>query len=88
VLRRPETAESAKLGEEYLFRTQQQVHEKISRQTAPTDAWGAPLAYYPEPGLRLGVIAMMRPQNYEQRAGLYMLEPCDPDRIPVILSMG
>ena len=40
VLRRPETAESAKLGEEYLFRTQQQVHEKIFRQTAPTDAWG------------------------------------------------
>jgi hypothetical protein len=143
-----------------LFRTQHQVHEKISRQTASTDAWGgilvgvhkppdprryllpsvgiacpvtvildfrpsgtattrtrevtlllydptrrstvrladaqrplaadfaAPLAYYPEPGLRLGVIAMMRPQNYEQRAGLYMLEPYDPDRIPVIFIHG
>jgi len=143
-----------------LFRNQQQVHEKISRQTAPVDAWGgilvgvrkppdprryflpsvgvacpvtvildfrpsggaaartheatiilydptrrstirlagaqrplaadfaAPLAYYPEPGLRLGLMAMMRPQNYEQRAGLYMLEPYDPDRIPVIFVHG
>ena len=143
-----------------LFRNQQQVHEKISRQTAPIDAWGgilvgvrkppeprryflphvgvacpvtaildfrpsgtadartreatillydptrrstvrfagvqrplaadfaAPLAYYPEPGLRLGLMAMMRPQNYEQRAGLYMLEPYDPDRIPVIFVHG
>src|SRR6516164_2028731 len=143
-----------------LFRTQQQVHEKISRQTVPIDAWGgilvgvrkppdprryflphvgvacpvtaildfrpsgaaatrtseatiilydptrrstvrlagaqrplaadfaAPLAYYPEPGLRLGIMAMMRPQNYEQRAGLYMLEPYDPERIPVIFVHG
>ena len=143
-----------------LFRTQQQVHEKIPRQTASIDSWGgilvgvrkppdprryflprvgvacpvtaildfrpsgaaatgtreatillydptrrstvrlagaqrplaadfaAPLAYYPEPGLRLGVMAMMRPQNYEQRAGLYMLEPYDPDRIPVIFIHG
>jgi hypothetical protein len=141
-----------------LFRTQRQVHEKITRQTAPIDAWGgvlvgvrkppdprryflprvgvacpvtaildfrpsgaaatreatillydptrrstvrlagaqrplaadfaAPLAYYPEPGLRLGIMAMMRPQNYEQRAGLYMLEPYDPDRIPVIFVHG
>jgi hypothetical protein len=47
-----------------------------------------PLAYYPEPGLRLGIMAMMRPQNYEQRAGLYMLGPYDPDRIPVIFIHG
>jgi hypothetical protein len=33
-------------------------------------------------------MAMMRPQNYEQRAGLYMLEPYDPDRIPVIFVHG
>ena len=32
-------------------------------------------------------MAMMRPQNYEQRAGLYMLEPYDPDRIPVIYGL-
>ena len=50
--------------------------------------FGAPLAYYPEPGLLLGLMAMMRPENYEQRTGLYMLEPYDPDRIPVIFVHG
>jgi hypothetical protein len=33
-------------------------------------------------------MAMMRPQNYEQRAGLYMLKPYDLDRIPVIFVHG
>jgi hypothetical protein len=50
--------------------------------------FGAPLAYYPEPGLLLGFMAMIRPEKYEERAGLYMLEPYDPDRIPVILIHG
>jgi len=50
--------------------------------------FGAPLAYYPEPGLLLGFMAMIRPANYEERAGIYMLEPYDPDRIPVILIHG
>jgi pimeloyl-ACP methyl ester carboxylesterase len=50
--------------------------------------FGAPLAYYPEPGLLLGFMAMLRPANYENRAGIYMLEPYDPDRIPVILIHG
>ena len=48
----------------------------------------APFDYYPNPGLLLGLAAMMRPQNYEQRTGLYMLEPYDPDRIPVIFVHG
>jgi hypothetical protein len=50
--------------------------------------FGAPLAYYPEPGLLLGFMAMIRPEKYEERSGLYMLEPYDPDRIPVILIHG
>jgi pimeloyl-ACP methyl ester carboxylesterase len=50
--------------------------------------FGAPLAYYPEPGLLLGFMAMLRPEKYENRAGLYLLEPYDPDRIPVILIHG
>jgi hypothetical protein len=33
-------------------------------------------------------MAMIRPQNYEQQTGLYMLEPYDPDRIPVIFVHG
>ena len=50
--------------------------------------FGAPLAYYPDPGLLLGFMAMLRPANYEKRAGIYMLEPYDPDRIPVVLIHG
>jgi pimeloyl-ACP methyl ester carboxylesterase len=50
--------------------------------------FGAPLAYYPEPGLLLAFMATIRPANYENRAGIYMLEPYDPDRIPVILIHG
>jgi pimeloyl-ACP methyl ester carboxylesterase len=49
--------------------------------------FGAPLAYYPESG-SLGLMAMFRPANYENRAGLYMLEPYDPERIPVVLIRG
>ena len=30
----------------------------------------APFDYYPNPGLLLGLSAMMHPQNYEQRTGL------------------
>src|SRR5271166_4539765 len=49
--------------------------------------FGAPLAYYPKLKL-LGFMAMLRPANYEERAGLYMLEPYDPDRIRVVLIHG
>src|SRR5260221_4051485 len=50
--------------------------------------FAAPFAYYPNPRLLLARSAMMHPRNYEQRTGLYMLEPYDPDRIPVIFVHG
>ena len=50
--------------------------------------FAAPLAYYPDPGLLVGLMAMIRPEKYEQQTGLYMLEPYDPDRIPVIFVHG
>jgi hypothetical protein len=49
--------------------------------------FGAALAYYPEPKFT-GLMAMLRPANYEQRGGLFMLEPYDPDRIPVVFIHG
>jgi hypothetical protein len=58
-----------------------------SAQRALAADFGAPLAYYPEPKL-LGFMAMLRPAKYENRAGLFMLEPYDPDRIPVVLIHG
>jgi pimeloyl-ACP methyl ester carboxylesterase len=58
------------------------------RRRALAANFGVALAYYPQPGLFLGLMAMFRPANYENRTGLYMLEPYDPDRIPVILIHG
>ena len=49
--------------------------------------FGAPLAYYPNPKL-LGIMAMLRGTDYYQRTGLYLLDPYDPDRIPVVLVHG
>jgi pimeloyl-ACP methyl ester carboxylesterase len=57
-----------------------------SQQALAAD-FGAPFSYYPESTL-LGLMAMFRPANYENRAGLYLLEPYDPDRIPVVLIHG
>jgi pimeloyl-ACP methyl ester carboxylesterase len=50
--------------------------------------FSAPFAYYPNPGLFLGIAAMMSPEKYLKRAGLYMLDPYDPDRIPVVFVHG
>jgi hypothetical protein len=47
----------------------------------------APTGYYPNP-MFTGLYAMMRPASYEERAGLYMLEPYDPDQIPVVFIHG
>ena len=47
----------------------------------------APIAYYPDPKM-LGFDAMLHPGNYIHRSGIYLLEPYDPDRIPVLLIHG
>jgi len=47
----------------------------------------APIAYYPNPKM-MGFDAMLHPGNYIHRSGIYLLEPYDPDRIPVLLIHG
>jgi len=49
--------------------------------------FAAPFASYPNPTL-LGLYAMMRPEKYQEQTGLYMLEPYDPDQIPVVFVHG
>jgi pimeloyl-ACP methyl ester carboxylesterase len=49
--------------------------------------FAAPIAYYRNPML-LGLAAMIMPGKYHERTGLYLLEPYDPDRIPVVLIHG
>jgi pimeloyl-ACP methyl ester carboxylesterase len=47
----------------------------------------APNGYYPNP-LLAGLWAMMRPGSYTERAGLYIVEPYNPDQIPVVFIHG
>ena len=61
---------------------------KLAGVPRPLNAdYAAVTAYYPHP-LLLGLYAMFRPESYQDRAGLYLLEPYDPDRIPVIFIHG
>jgi pimeloyl-ACP methyl ester carboxylesterase len=47
----------------------------------------APVAYYRSPFLQ-GLAAMIMPGKYRERTGLYLLEPYDPDQIPVVFIHG
>ena len=49
----------------------------------------APLARYPQQNeLLRGFVSMIRVEKYLRSTGLYMIEPYDPDRIPVIFVHG
>jgi hypothetical protein len=52
-----------------------------------TADFGAPLAHYANPRL-LEYAALIDPARYEQREGLYLVQPYDPDKIPVVLVHG
>jgi pimeloyl-ACP methyl ester carboxylesterase len=56
----------------------------------PLDAdFSAPLAYYPQKSeLWEGLMGAMRVSHYMGNTGLYMLQPYDPDRIPLIFVHG
>ena len=49
--------------------------------------FGAPLAYYPDPWL-LEYAALLNPMHYGEREGLYLVQPYDPEKIPVVLVHG
>jgi len=49
--------------------------------------FSASLAYYPDPRF-MGFDAMIRPGNYIKSSGIYLLQPYDPDRIPVLFVHG
>ncbi|MDR3404817.1 MAG: alpha/beta fold hydrolase [Chthoniobacter sp.] len=51
--------------------------------------FSAPLAYYPAPSETLtGLMGALRVSNFMDQTGLFMMQPYDPDRIPVILVHG
>ena len=47
----------------------------------------APLAYYPNPKF-LWLATALRPDRYIKAAGIYMIQPYDPNRIPVLFVHG
>ena len=49
--------------------------------------FGAPLAFYPDPWL-VEYAALIDAARYEDIEGLYLVQPYDPDKIPVILVHG
>jgi pimeloyl-ACP methyl ester carboxylesterase len=71
------------------------LYDPAKRETIRTEGVDRPLAadftttysYYQNPFL-LGIQAMLRPASYRQLAGLYLLEPYDPDQIPVVFVHG
>jgi hypothetical protein len=49
--------------------------------------FGAPLAYYPNPWW-IDYAALLDAARYEDREGLYLVQPYDPGKIPVVLVHG
>ncbi len=49
--------------------------------------FAAVYTYYPNPTF-LGLQAMMDPERYREQTGLYLVEPYDPDQIPVVFIHG
>ena len=61
---------------------------KMAGVTRPLAAdFTAPLAYYPHPPF-LGLMEAMRVDRYYRTAGLTMLQPYDPERIPIVFVHG
>ena len=58
-----------------------------NRERVLTADFGAPLAYYPNPQL-LEYAALINPMHYAEREGLYLVQPYDPEKIPVVLVHG
>lgn len=63
---------------------------RIAGRERTLDAdFSAPLAYYPQKSEYWnGIMGAIRVSSYMKTTGLYMLEPYDPDRIPVIFVHG
>ncbi len=64
------------------------VHAASVERTVDAD-FSAPLAYYPQKSEYWnGIMGALRVSDYMSTTGLYMLEPYDPDRIPLIFVHG
>lgn len=49
--------------------------------------FGLPFAFYPPSGPQ-GFLGMLRPGRYEKFRGLYLMQPYDPDKVPLLFVHG
>lgn len=75
------------------FDPREQHHVDIEGRKVPLETdLTTPLAYFLEnpraPGRRLATLGLLNPIRVEDDRGFYMLEPYDPDRIPVVMVHG
>ncbi len=47
----------------------------------------APFGYYPNPG-DLGFLGMLDPQKYLEKEGIFLVQPYDPNKIPIVFVHG
>ncbi len=48
---------------------------------------GAPFGYYPQPGL-MGLVAAINAEKYLEKEGFFLIQPYDPDKIPIVFIHG
>ncbi|MEI6279186.1 MAG: hypothetical protein WCQ16_07380 [Verrucomicrobiae bacterium] len=61
---------------------------RIAGATRPLAAdLSAPFGYYPVPP-NMGIFGMLRPQQYFKQEGLFLVQPYDPNKIPLVFIHG
>ena len=74
-----------------LRRPAKQPTARVEGKVRPLAAnFSAPISYYEPPAnlMQVGVMGALRAAQYEEKTGLYFLQPYDPDRIPVVFVHG
>jgi hypothetical protein len=73
-----------------LHNPEKQKAAMVAGTMRPLEAdFSAPLAYYPAVNeMMAGLLAAMHVKDYMGKTGLFMLQPYDPDRIPIIFVHG
>lgn len=68
----------------------EKTHDIVAGADRPLDAdFSAPLAYYPHTSeIFNGLMGALRVEDHLGKTGLYMLQPYDPDRIPLVFVHG
>ena len=71
-----------------LFDPAKQISALIAGEKRPLVAdFTAPFGYYPKPG-EAGILGMLRPGEYLEKDGFFLVQPYDPKKIPIVFVHG